>query len=437
MNKLQCLGEVVEQGKSQNPHNNSLENACKYTKIIQELLILITQICPSINGSSGKLVAVTPMNKAKSVRFTELVTSSGNTNTKTASLANLVFNNPALSSTGVKPSTSASGSQPLGNTKKVKIQRPPHSTQKNKVEAHPRTAKSSLKNKNCNVKPKGTTSVQHSMINANFELICVKCNASMLSNNHDLCVVNDVNAHAKSKSVKKFKEKNLETNRKGVHLYWIYLETYWSDFHYDTPKPVITLVYSRKPTKSKSTDPVSKSKVVQIVLWYLDSGCSKHISRDRSQLTNFVNKFLDFDELTAMASEQSSLRLVLHEMTPATISSGLVPNHPPSTPFVPPLRTNWDLLFQPLFDKLLTPTPRVYNPAPEFIAPNAEVVASTGLPSSTTADQYAPSPSNSQTTPETQTLVISNDVEECRKYTNMIRWSWELKYGDSHFSKRK
>ncbi|GJZ22759.1 retrovirus-related pol polyprotein from transposon TNT 1-94 [Tanacetum coccineum] len=36
----------------------------------------------------------------------------------------------------------------------------------------------------------------------------------------------------------------------------------------------------------------SKSKAVQIVLWYLDSGCSKHMTGDRSQLTNFVNKFL-------------------------------------------------------------------------------------------------------------------------------------------------
>ncbi|GKC91452.1 retrovirus-related pol polyprotein from transposon TNT 1-94 [Tanacetum coccineum] len=33
-------------------------------------------------------------------------------------------------------------------------------------------------------------------------------------------------------------------------------------------------------------------KVVQIVLWYLNSGCSKHMTRDRSQLTNFVHKFL-------------------------------------------------------------------------------------------------------------------------------------------------
>ncbi|GJR17106.1 retrovirus-related pol polyprotein from transposon TNT 1-94 [Tanacetum coccineum] len=43
---------------------------------------------------------------------------------------------------------------------------------------------------------------------------------------------------------------------------------------------IVTKVYTRRP------------KVVQIVLWYLDSGCSKHMTGDRSQLTNFVHKFL-------------------------------------------------------------------------------------------------------------------------------------------------
>ncbi|GJW79692.1 retrovirus-related pol polyprotein from transposon TNT 1-94 [Tanacetum coccineum] len=106
---------------------------------------------------------------------------------------------------------------------------------------------------------------------------------------------------------------------------------------------------------------------------------------------------VDFDELIAMASEHSSLEPALHEMTPATISSGLVPNPPPSTPFVPPSRTDWDILFQPLFDELLNPPSSVDRPAPEVIAPIAEVVApepaaSTGSPSSTTVDQDAPSP---------------------------------------------
>nr|GFA76211.1 hypothetical protein [Tanacetum cinerariifolium] len=52
------------------------------------------------------------------------------------------------------------------------------------------------------------------------------------------------------------------------------------------PKPVVTLVYLRKPKESKNNVPV-----VQIILWYLDSGCSKHMTGDRSHLTNFVNKF--------------------------------------------------------------------------------------------------------------------------------------------------
>ncbi|GJY51580.1 integrase, catalytic region, zinc finger, CCHC-type containing protein [Tanacetum coccineum] len=80
---------------------------------------------------------------------------------------------------------------------------------------------------------------------------------------------------------------------------------------------------------------------------------------------------VDFDELTAMASEHSSSGPALHEMTPTTISSRLVPNPP-----------------------LLTP---VDHSAPEVVAPIAKLVApepaaSTGSPSSTTVDQDEPSP---------------------------------------------
>nr|GFC37539.1 retrovirus-related Pol polyprotein from transposon TNT 1-94 [Tanacetum cinerariifolium] len=87
---------------------------------------------------------------------------------------------------------------------------------------------------------------------------------------------------------------------------------------------------------------------------------------------------------------------VLHEMTHATISLGLVPKPTSTTPFVPPSRNEWDLLFQPLFDKLLTPQPSVDPSVLEVIAPIDEVVApglaeSTGSPSSTTVDQDAPS----------------------------------------------
>nr|GEY05110.1 retrovirus-related Pol polyprotein from transposon TNT 1-94 [Tanacetum cinerariifolium] len=78
---------------------------------------------------------------------------------------------------------------------------------------------------------------------------------------------------------------------------------------------------------------------------------------------------VDFDELTAMASEQSSSGTALNEMTPATISSGLVHKSSSSTPYVPPSRNEWDLLFQSMFDELLNPPPSVNPQAPEVIAP--------------------------------------------------------------------
>ncbi|GJT08964.1 retrovirus-related pol polyprotein from transposon TNT 1-94 [Tanacetum coccineum] len=289
------LRDLVEHVKSKYPLDQSLESACRYAKLVQELLTNISKTCPSINNADGKLVAVTPKNKDKSVRFTKPITSLGNTITKTTSTSNLVSNKPMLSSTGVKPSTSASGSQPSGNTKKDKIRKTPSSTQKNKVEAHPRKVKSSLKNKDCVVQPKGTAHVQHSKLNANSELKCVKCNGCMLSDNHDLCVldfINNVNARKKSKSVNKSSKRKVwkPTRKVFSNIGYIWRPTGRTftivgnacpltrittttevplrkptALENETPKPVVTLVYSRKPRKSKTNVPISKSKVLKSV----------------------------------------------------------------------------------------------------------------------------------------------------------------------------
>nr|GFD30154.1 hypothetical protein [Tanacetum cinerariifolium] len=49
---------------------------------------------------------------------------------------------------------------------------------------------------------------------------------------------------------------------------------------------------------------------------------------------------VDFDELTAMASEQSSSGPALQDMIPGTISSGLVQKPSSSTSYVPPSRND-------------------------------------------------------------------------------------------------
>ncbi|GJX31197.1 integrase, catalytic region, zinc finger, CCHC-type containing protein [Tanacetum coccineum] len=224
---------------------------------------------------------------------------------------------PTLES-ALKPSTRASRSQPSGNTKKDRILQTQSSTQKNKVEAHPRKVKYSLKNKDHVVAPKGTAHVQPSKLNANSKLKCVKRNGCMLFDNHDLCLldyINNVNARAKCKSVKKQTKRKVwkPTGKMFTTIRYIWRPTgrtftivgnacpltrITTTTEVPLRKPVVldnetsklaeTLVYSRKPRNSKTNVPVSKSKVVQIVLWYLDSGCSKHMTGDRSQLTNFI-----------------------------------------------------------------------------------------------------------------------------------------------------
>ncbi|GJT76090.1 retrovirus-related pol polyprotein from transposon TNT 1-94 [Tanacetum coccineum] len=377
------LRDLVEHVKSSHPLDHSLESAFRYTKLIQELLTHISQTCPSINNSGKKLVAVTPKNKDKRVRFTEPVTSSGNTNT--ASSSDLVSNKPALSSTGVRPSTSASGSQSSGNTKKDKILQTSSSTQ-NKVEAYPRTVKSSLNNKNSVVKPKGNANVQHSKLNANYKPLCVKHNGCMLSDNHDLCVlsfINDVNARVKSKSVKKIQREKLgnqlekcsqildtfgdllqnsvveRCNRtiiEATRTMLIYAKAslfLWAEavatacytqncsiirLHHD--KTPYELLHDKLPDLSffhvfgalcYSTNDSENLGMLQpkadigIFIGYAPTKKALRIYNRRTRRI-IETIHVDFDELTAMASEHSSSGPALHEMTPATISSGLVPN---------------------------------------------------------------------------------------------------------------
>ncbi|GJW55225.1 retrovirus-related pol polyprotein from transposon TNT 1-94 [Tanacetum coccineum] len=194
----------------------------------------------------------------------------------------------------------------------------PSSNSKNKVEAHPRNVKSSLNKRNGTVKVNGSASVQNSKKHDNSDYVCINGDDCMSSDN--LCVsnsMNDVKFRAKSKKRKSKKEIWKPTGKVFNKMGYIWRPTGRTFtivgnacpltritttnevpsrkpivLESESPKPVVKLVYSRKPRKNKNTESVSKTKVVQIVLWYLDSGCSKHMTGDRSQLTNFISKFL-------------------------------------------------------------------------------------------------------------------------------------------------
>ncbi|GJT18628.1 hypothetical protein Tco_0877334 [Tanacetum coccineum] len=210
------LRDLVDHIKAHYPLDSALESACKYTKLIQELLSKISKTCPSINNFEEQLVNVTPKDRDKRVRFTEPVTYLGNT-----------IPNPLLTQLTFKLNR--------------------------------------------------------------IILKCVKCNGCMLSDNHDLCVldfINNVNARAKSRSVKKnSKRKSLEVGEDSAYQADD-LDAYDSDCD-ELNSAKVALMANLSNYGSDALD-----EVVQIVLWYLDSGCSKHMTGDRSQLTNFINKFL-------------------------------------------------------------------------------------------------------------------------------------------------
>ncbi|GKE63728.1 hypothetical protein Tco_1514095 [Tanacetum coccineum] len=158
---------------------------------------------------------------------------------------------------------SSSGSQPSGNTKKDKIRQTPR-----------------------------TAHVQHSNLNANSELKCVKCNGCILFDNHDLCVldfINNVDARKKSKYVKKSSKRKVwkPTGKVFTNIGYIWRPTGRTftivgnvcpltritttaevplrkptALENETPKPVVTLVYSRK---SQTNVPVCKFKVLKSV----------------------------------------------------------------------------------------------------------------------------------------------------------------------------
>nr|GEX16023.1 hypothetical protein [Tanacetum cinerariifolium] len=82
------LREIVESERLVKPLNTSLDYACKYTKRIKELLIILQQTCPCITDLGTKLMAVTPKNNDKKIRLTKHIPSSRNTTIKSTSSTN-------------------------------------------------------------------------------------------------------------------------------------------------------------------------------------------------------------------------------------------------------------------------------------------------------------------------------------------------------------
>ncbi|GKD41454.1 integrase, catalytic region, zinc finger, CCHC-type containing protein [Tanacetum coccineum] len=137
---VDILCDLVEQAKVSNPLENALGHVCMYAKKIQELLVYLSETCPSPpKENSKKLVAVTPMNKSWQVTFANpSTTSEHNTQKQVESHKTQTTDKPLVPSTSIKSVSNDSGSKNRHNTKHSRISQPSSSNQKyQKVDGQP------------------------------------------------------------------------------------------------------------------------------------------------------------------------------------------------------------------------------------------------------------------------------------------------------------
>nr|GEU96960.1 Gag-Pol polyprotein [Tanacetum cinerariifolium] len=122
------------------------------------------------------------------------------------------------------------------------------------------------------------------------DVLCVSCANNILIPCHDKCHANyKLNAHLNVRRALFTTPKT--TKSKSLDITLIVLKTGFSIKVTQSKSSDITHVVSK--TKIATDNHFStKNKVVQIILWIVDSGCSKHLTGDRSLLKNFIEKFM-------------------------------------------------------------------------------------------------------------------------------------------------
>ncbi|GJX62883.1 retrovirus-related pol polyprotein from transposon TNT 1-94 [Tanacetum coccineum] len=262
---------------------------CNTIESVKPRVLAPSSTCPKAFNQRDKKQAPTSLIRKKQVTFDEQCnTSNSNTHKHVKQQNTQKTNVPVPPSTGVNFCTNASESQPRSNTKKNRIS-PAKGINKKKVEEHHRINKSNLRTMN---HVDSSSSSKRTVINSNSDSICQTCNKCLIYANHDVCVVDYLQSVKASHSIH-----NIYNVVRKVKQVWKpkQVRQVWKL----TDKVLTSIGHQWRPTGRIFTlreqcplTRLTKPKVVQIVLWYLDSGCSKHMTGDRSRLRNFMKKFI-------------------------------------------------------------------------------------------------------------------------------------------------
>ncbi|GJU24754.1 hypothetical protein Tco_1163375 [Tanacetum coccineum] len=279
------------------------------------------------NESEGLSKPVTPQNlpqtAKQAVRNTNVIKpgmyriASSTTQTRAPQLNQTSRNtNPRVStSTGVAHKTNVSRPQPRSNQMKDKVV--PNTShvkfKKTEVEEHPRISSISNQTKSvtaCNDSLNSRTS--------NVNAVCATCGKCVFNSNHDACVskfLKDVNARTKKPNVvpistrkpksqanksvatphkKTVASESTITNSKSYYR-MLYKKTnkawkWW--IAQQCPSAYTWVPKTKRKWVPKVRNESVTKKIVQLILFIVDSGCTKHMTGNLSLLCNFVEKYL-------------------------------------------------------------------------------------------------------------------------------------------------
>ncbi|GJW25895.1 retrovirus-related pol polyprotein from transposon TNT 1-94 [Tanacetum coccineum] len=279
---VKILREIVEEARVEKPLDSSLASACLYTKQSQELLEYVIGTCPKDFNKRDKKHATTPLTRKKQVTFKKTCDTSNNNTQKHVEQQNIQKTNvPMIPSIGINSFTEVSRSKPSSNTKNNRIL-PAKSNNKKKVEAHPRNNKSKMKQEN---RVDSSISYKRTVINSNSNSMCKTCNKCLIFANHD--------KFTKSKVVLVKKPEKVSTSKIVIpERFSNTSQTPLTRYQRKNKQEKATSTRTPTTAETQTIDASVKYIVVQIILWYLDSGCLKHMTGNRSRLKNFVKKFI-------------------------------------------------------------------------------------------------------------------------------------------------
>ncbi|GJS60140.1 retrovirus-related pol polyprotein from transposon TNT 1-94 [Tanacetum coccineum] len=331
---------VVRQPNAQRiPKPSVLGKPAPFSDSLERKYFAKKKSVPKTNESEGLSKPVTLQNLPKTamqaVRNTNVIKpgmyriASSTTQTRAPQL-NQTFRNTnprASTSTGVAHKTNVSRPQPRSNQMKDKVV--PYTShaklKKTEVEEHPRISSISNKTKSvtaCNDSLNSRTS--------NANAVCATCGKCVFNSNHDACVskfLNDVNARTKKPNVvpistrkpKSQANKSVATPHKKTVASESTItssKSYYRMLYKKTSKAwkwwiaqQCPSTYKWVPKTQKKWVPKTQKKwvpkvrnesvpkrvsfaIVQLILFIVDSGCTKHMTGNVSLLCNFVEKYL-------------------------------------------------------------------------------------------------------------------------------------------------